>query len=113
MRPNDPGRIAAMLGLDEELVRQLQARGRLLDPHLSEQLVRERLFSAHRAWATRGLRESPKRPSRWRRTSADAEDGAGQSSEYERLVGASRSDGASRSTTGTSGPIGASHVSGG
>jgi predicted lactoylglutathione lyase len=47
----DARTIAARLGIDETHVRRLQARGYLLSPPLEEWEIRQRLFSAHAAYA--------------------------------------------------------------
>jgi hypothetical protein len=52
----DPRTIAARLGIDETLVRRLQARGHLLRPTLTNAEIRERLFRAHEAFAVRAAR---------------------------------------------------------
>jgi hypothetical protein len=45
--------MVACLGLDEALVRRLQARGYLLAFDLSEAEIRERLYHAHRRYQLR------------------------------------------------------------
>jgi hypothetical protein len=45
--------MAACLGLDETLIRRLQARGYLLNFDLSEAEIRERLYRAHRRYQLR------------------------------------------------------------
>ncbi len=59
MTTSDPARIAALLRIDETLVRALQERGRLLEVRLNERIVRGRLFRAHWAWATSSTPEEP------------------------------------------------------
>jgi hypothetical protein len=52
----DPHTIASRLGIDETLVRRLQARGYLLTFQLDQAEVRERLFRAHTAFVLRRAR---------------------------------------------------------
>ena len=44
---SDPRTIAARLGVDEQCVRRIQARGHLLRLDLSETDIRERLYAAN------------------------------------------------------------------
>jgi hypothetical protein len=52
------GDMAACLGLDEPLIRRLQARGYLLAFDLSEAEIRERLYRAHRRYQLRNWKGS-------------------------------------------------------
>jgi hypothetical protein len=53
--------VAELLGTATEVVRELEARGRLQDLPLDERVVRLRLFEAHWAWATRRRARAPRR----------------------------------------------------
>jgi hypothetical protein len=50
----DAGPIAARLGIDESLVRRLQARGYLLSLPFDEREIRERLLLAHCSYIAGG-----------------------------------------------------------
>jgi hypothetical protein len=52
----DPHTIAARLGIDERLVRRLQARGHLLTLQLDQAQIREHLFLAHKAFVLKDTR---------------------------------------------------------
>ena len=56
---SDPQFIAACLDLDENIIRQLQARGHLLDFDLTEVEVRQRLYDAHLAYSVHDRQNLP------------------------------------------------------